>query len=192
MRLRPHSEVHSDFQTRGNKIRKFSTTIVAMTMLATPAAAAQCDPNALILDGIFSHGSVVCNQAWLDRPAALSVLRQAQNCHACDPKVGFVVIGNGRSFVSFSSGKLSLAFAGGHDRQPNLNNYYLSVDTIRMMKGGKQVAVDREMEGECHMTLSDDRDAFYLVHCDAYNRRTNEGHFFHLDNVTNTSHTTVK
>ena len=30
------------------------------------------------------------------------------------------------------------------------------------------------MEGECHFTLSDDGNEFYLVHCDVYDRRKSE------------------
>jgi hypothetical protein len=104
----------------------------------------------------------------------------------CDSKVSFIVIGNGRSFVRFSSGDMSLAFTGGRDRQPNLNNYYLSVDTVQMIEGRKTVAVDKRMEGECHMTLSDDGSEYGLVHCDAYNRRRGTGFFFHLDNIVKT------
>jgi hypothetical protein len=37
--------------------------------------------NTVILNGIVSRGSAVCNQAWLDRPGSLVVLRAAQACN---------------------------------------------------------------------------------------------------------------
>jgi hypothetical protein len=36
--------------------------------------------NALILNGIDFHGSVVCNPDWLDRPGSLAILAEAQSC----------------------------------------------------------------------------------------------------------------
>lgn len=50
------------------------------------AMAGKCDPNSVILNGIFSRGSAMCNQAWLDRPASLRVLALARDCRALGDK----------------------------------------------------------------------------------------------------------
>lgn len=42
----------------------------------------KCEPAALILDGIFTHGSVECNKAWLDRPASYIAVAAAKNCRS--------------------------------------------------------------------------------------------------------------
>ena len=80
----------------------------------------------------------------------------------CDSHVGYMVLPNGRSFIQFQRGKESFAFAGGHDRQP----LYLSIDTMRIMKGAKVEGVDKRMEGECHLVFNDDASEFETIHCD--------------------------
>ena len=103
----------------------------------------------------------------------------------CDSKATFIVIGNGRSFVGFISDQLVFSFNGGHDRQPDLNHYYLSIDSVRMMNGTTKVFEDLSVEGECAMTVSDDGNKFYTVHCTAHNQQKEE-YSFRLDNISTT------
>jgi hypothetical protein len=57
--------------------------ILLAFMPATLASVAQelsrCQ-NAIILDGIDFHGSLVCNPDWLDRRGSLAILAEAQSC----------------------------------------------------------------------------------------------------------------
>ncbi len=53
-------------------------------MLAVPASSAdrklsECQA-AIVLHGIASRGSLVCNPAWLDRAGSYAILRMAQSC----------------------------------------------------------------------------------------------------------------
>jgi hypothetical protein len=54
-------------------------------MSALPASSASSDLSKcqvpIVLNGIVSRGSAVCNQAWLDRPGSLAILRAAQACN---------------------------------------------------------------------------------------------------------------
>lgn len=60
-----------------------AAAIIAACALAPVASVAQglsaCQ-NAIILNGIDFHGSVVCNTAWLDRQGSLAILATARAC----------------------------------------------------------------------------------------------------------------
>lgn len=61
------------------------TMILAVTMCVIAGGAMageKCDPATLILHGIFTHGSVECNKAWLERPASYFALTAARNCQS--------------------------------------------------------------------------------------------------------------
>jgi hypothetical protein len=67
------------------------TYIIAALALATMTATAraeECNTQAIILDGIFSRGSMVCTDGkWLDRRASLLVLELAKkDCSIIDEK----------------------------------------------------------------------------------------------------------
>jgi hypothetical protein len=106
----------------------------------------------------------------------------------CDPKVAYVEMTNGRSFVMFNVGDRQIAVSGGHDRQPNLENLYLSIDTIRMTRGAVVEAVDNRMEGECHLSFNKTATAFHFVKCDVYNRAKGSMYNLYLENITKTDH----
>ena len=108
----------------------------------------------------------------------------------CDPKVAFIVLANGRSLVTFmkrEKGKDYLfTLSGGSDRQPNLENYYLSIDTFRMKIGDADENGDDGMEGECHFQMNKTATNFYSVKCDIYNRAKGTLYNFYLENITKT------
>jgi hypothetical protein len=108
----------------------------------------------------------------------------------CDPKVVNTLLPNGRSSVAFTVGNKMFFVNGGPDRQPNLNNYFLSIDTLRIMKGSKQIAADTNMEGECHFTLNDDGSVFYSIKCDVYDRRKCVRFNLYLTDITKADHET--
>jgi hypothetical protein len=74
--------------------------------------------------------------------------------------------------------------SGGSDRQPNLENLYLSVDTLRMMENGKVLSEDKHMEGECHFNLNSEATKFFYIKCDVYDRAKGFGPKFYLENIS--------
>ena len=78
----------------------------------------------------------------------------------CNSKVSYAQLTNGRSLLSFSMDGNVFSVSGGHDRQPNLENYYLSIDTFRLARPKSPAAVDTGMEGECHFVLNSDATVF--------------------------------
>lgn len=106
----------------------------------------------------------------------------------CNPGVAYMHLGNGRSAVLFQRGDASFTLSGGKDRQPNLENYYLSVDTLRLKLGDKPEAVDNGMEGECHFSLNKSGTVFYYVKCDIYNRAKGSLYNFYLEKISKPDH----
>ena len=102
----------------------------------------------------------------------------------CDPKVSYVELTNGRAFLTFSEKNTSFSVTGGTDRQPNLEDFYQGVDTLRMSAEGKEDAVDQGMEGECHFKLNRAATKFYFIKCDIYNRSKGSKYNFYLENIT--------
>jgi hypothetical protein len=39
-----------------------------------------CNPHSMIANGFFTHGSMICNSAWLDRPASLAMAILSRRC----------------------------------------------------------------------------------------------------------------
>ena len=69
--------------------------IAALALVtAAHAYAGAAGQNFIILDGIASHGSVVCNPNWLDRPGSYAILAGAKAAHA-DPKTAKAFIMRG-------------------------------------------------------------------------------------------------
>src|SRR5579871_4650217 len=90
----------------------------------------------------------------------------------------------GRAALMFFKDNLAFSISGSGDRQPNLENYFQSVDRIRIMEGPK-LKTEIPMEGECHFSMNEQATAFYYIHCDVYNRRQSIAFNFHLDNIVN-------
>jgi hypothetical protein len=106
----------------------------------------------------------------------------------CDRKVAFAHLKNGRSILTFMKGDSLFHLSGGRDRQPNLENYYLTIDTFAMKLPDREEAVDREMEGECHFRLNKDATKFFFVKCDIYNRAKGSMYNFYLETIEKTDH----
>jgi hypothetical protein len=109
----------------------------------------------------------------------------------CDSKVIFANLTNGRSWFTFSrkfdNGKyFAYTVSGGHDRQPQIENYYLSIDTLRIQLGKEAPAVDTHMEGECHTTF--DKMETRDIECVVYDRSNGLSVTLHLGNITDTKH----
>lgn len=39
-----------------------------------------CNQRSIIADGFFTHGSMICNSVWLDRPASIAMVAIAAQC----------------------------------------------------------------------------------------------------------------
>jgi hypothetical protein len=115
-------------------------------------------------------------------------LQIVQGFFPCNPKVAYAQLANGRSLLTFQKDATVFTLSGGSDRQPNLQNYYLSIDTLRLNRGKRQEAEDRGMEGECHFSLNNDATVFYYVKCDVYNRAKGSMYNFYLEHITHTDH----
>ncbi len=107
-----------------------------------------------------------------------------QGFFPCDSGVMWAEFGNGRAQVSFFKEGTAFLLAGGHDRQPDLENYYLSIDTVRVLQKGKPDQTG-SVEGECHFRLNKEGTKFYFIRCDVYNRKVGFIWKFYLDNIKN-------
>jgi hypothetical protein len=57
--------------------------------------------------------------------------------------------------LAFFKGNNMFFLSGAKDRQPNLKNYYLSIDTLTIQKeGSDDQLADHGMEGECHFRMN--------------------------------------
>jgi hypothetical protein len=103
----------------------------------------------------------------------------------CQRGVLWMILQNGLSIVVFAEGnnRTTFALSGGRDRQPDPEDYYLGIDTFRMIYSGKET-VDNGMEGECHFNLNEDGTKYYYIKCLIYNRRIGTIFHFDLNNVT--------
>lgn len=104
----------------------------------------------------------------------------------CKDAAVFGEYGNGRLQLIFVSDQLIYSLSGGSDRQPNLNNYYVAIDTLRMTPSSTpdKPVEDNGMEGECHFTLNDEGTEFYFIKCDVYNRQKGTQYKFYLEGIT--------
>jgi hypothetical protein len=103
----------------------------------------------------------------------------------CDAKAVWLNLRNGRSLLAFSKGEILFHLSGGKDRQPNLENYYLSIDSLGIHSPDVD-AVNRDLEGECHFSLNKAATQFFFIRCDIYNRVRGEKYNFTLDKITDT------
>lgn len=104
----------------------------------------------------------------------------------CNAGVLWLIMGNGRSIVMFSFAndrqKTTFSLAGGKDRQPNPENYYLSVDTLRTTFYDKKEIVT-DTEGECHFGLNAAGTRYHSIICLIYNRRQGITFNFSLNDI---------
>lgn len=103
---------------------------------------------------------------------------------SCSEKVAYTELKNGRSVLSFFvNDNAVFTLSGGKDRQPNLENYYLSIDTLRMKLKDREEAVDHGMEGECHFRMNKSATKFFEIKCDVYNRAKGTIYNFYVENI---------
>ena len=106
----------------------------------------------------------------------------------CDNEVIFSVLRTGRSHLVVTRTNETYVLAGGSDRQPDLENYFLIIDTLITDVPNRGRTEDRNMEGECHFRVSKSGVKFYSIRCDVYDRVKGRGFKLYLDNITNAFH----
>jgi hypothetical protein len=106
----------------------------------------------------------------------------------CDDGVIYMLFKNGRHVIMFHIKDDVIALAGAGDRQPRLEDYYLTIDTFRLNIRGRKEAVDTNMEGECHIRITRERGDFRRIECDAYDRAKGLGVSARVDNIRKSTH----
>ena len=107
----------------------------------------------------------------------------------CDPNLLYGTLSSGRVvfiFTSTSPGrKTTYTFSGGSDRQPRLEDYYLSIDKFRMILTGLQPdTIEVPYEGECHMHSDKSGLHIRLLECDGFNRQAGQGTSLRVTDAT--------
>ena len=109
------------------------------------------------------------------------------NDQPCDAKVALMQLYNGRAFVQFSQDATKYGLSG-KDWQPDAENYFLDIDTLRVFKGGDFIR-SAKLQGVCRFQLSADASVFYLVVCDTHDAAANGTRYvLRLDHITETQH----
>lgn len=68
------------------KTAALATILSAAVAAPGFAAGNKCNILSVVANGIFTHGSIVCNQQWLDRPASLAVVELGRLCRGLGEK----------------------------------------------------------------------------------------------------------
>ncbi len=99
----------------------------------------------------------------------------------CDPIMTYVNYNTlGIEFIFFVKDR-AFVFLGSGDRQPNIENYYLSINE---MKFGPPRRLDsRKVEGECRMKFNRNLKTPIFVDCLSFSRASGEKFHFKLRNV---------
>jgi hypothetical protein len=102
----------------------------------------------------------------------------------CDQTVKFENFTNHHSEFMFTvlHGSKIFNFSGNKDRQPNLGNYFLSVNKARF--GDVSGGVEGNVEGECHMLQNADGSKFYEIKCDVFDRKAGFEFNFYLTEIS--------
>ena len=73
--------------TKETHTMKRILAIAALALVtAVPAHALTAGQESIVLNGIASHGSMVCNPDWLDRPGSYAILARAQKAAHANSK----------------------------------------------------------------------------------------------------------
>lgn len=152
--------------------------LVLMVVVLQEGAAAPALPDGVIGSADLRYLAIFIGQCRFKMP---------KGGFPCDSRVALLSLRNGRSLLAFSRGEILYHLSGGHDRQPNPENYYLSIDSLGIQSPDIN-AVDRNMEGECHFRLNKDASKFFSIECGVYNRAQGENYNFVLDKITKTHH----
>lgn len=107
----------------------------------------------------------------------------------CQTKVVFLQK-PGYSHLAFvtkdKSSEIIYSLSGQADRQPNLENYYLQIDTLSFDGIGEHSGNFTGMEGECHFRMNKSATMFNFVKCEIYNRSKGTSYNFYLEKITKT------
>jgi hypothetical protein len=106
----------------------------------------------------------------------------------CNDGVIYMLFKNGRHLLMFSNKGDMIAVSGAGDRQPRLEDYYLSIDTLRINSPGRKEAVDTNMEGECHIRVTKEEGNFRGIECDVYDRARGVSFSARVDNIVDSTH----
>jgi hypothetical protein len=106
----------------------------------------------------------------------------------CNDGVIYMLLKNGRHVLMFSNKDTVIAVAGAGDRQPRLEDYYISIDTLRINVPGRQEVVDTSMEGECHIRVTREQGSFRRIECDVYDRAKGLSFSARVDNIIDSKH----
>ena len=106
----------------------------------------------------------------------------------CDDGVIYMLFKNGRHMIMFHMNDTVVALAGTGDRQPRLEDYYLTIDTFRLNIPGREEAIDTNMEGECHIRVTRDKGDFRRIKCDVYDRAKDLGISARVGNIRKSKH----
>ena len=110
----------------------------------------------------------------------------------CDKDVIWMELTNGRALLIFKKDKTLYTLSGGRDRQPNLEDFYLGIDTFRLAVDGVEKKADMKMEGECHFSINKDASKFYYIKCEIYNRAKGSRYNLYLENIVSFDRTEPK
>lgn len=106
----------------------------------------------------------------------------------CDANVTYTVYQRGRSSFEFTAENENVIFRfeGGRDKQPNLENYTLFIDTVKFGKidNGRIDGNEAKAEGDCRMRMNKDASEFYSVKCDVLQRESGVVFNFYLTEIT--------
>jgi hypothetical protein len=105
----------------------------------------------------------------------------------CDATAAWINLRSGRGLLAFSNGEILFHISGGRDRQPNLENYYLSIDSLGIHSPDVD-AVDRDLAGECHFRLNKAATRFFFIKCDIHNRASGDKYNFTFDKIIAAHH----
>lgn len=94
--------------------------------------------------------------------------RVGQNWQDCREPIIYSLLQNGRSLIQFLTGDDVIALSGGSDHQPDLNDLYIDIDTLRITKSGEEPLVS-QVNGQCHMNGNNDASQIYYFNCDVGN-----------------------
>jgi len=175
----------------------FTTVVVGQVKKKAPAkpvttqTATTSDGRAVILksDGTWSYEKTgpTANLVTLTGKCRLQLVA---GFFPCNSKALFLSRPNAVSHVTFvkveGGGEMIFDLSGRSDRQPNLENYYLQIDTLSLIRDGETAASDDGMEGECHFRMNRAGSHIFSVKCDVYNRSKGSLYNFYLENITKT------
>jgi hypothetical protein len=152
-----------------SKRRNDAEVLLANLTPATPIEQSTAPETPLEYSVVFDGA---CNFKFLNRDSFFQ----------CDRKVSFVNFKNHTSEFTFRKDDTVFVFFGRKDRQPNLENYFLSIDTAKF--GSSEKGVQGKVEGECHLRQNADATRFYEIKCDVFDRKSGMMFNFYLTDIT--------